>query len=248
MTYYQHTSSVNYILRKQVTGLFLFLLSAASLNAQKETNRPDHDNLSYYFGLTFGYANMNLHTTKDSRFTQYDSVLSVEPGSSGGFAAGLLATVHFNNRFEFRIAPQLMVGGAKYFTYSLKYPNANETPIEKKTLPSTIFTLPVQVKFNSDRINNFRVYMLGGLTCDIDLASNSNERNAEDLIKLKKNDYAIEGGVGFNFFLKFVTLSPEIKFHNGLTNIHDRDPDLKFSNVLDELKSRMIIFSINIEP
>lgn len=236
-----------HLLRKQII-LFFFLFLAVSATAQKEQNRPDHDNLPYYFGLTFGYTNMNLHTTKDPRFLQYDSVLSVEPGSSGGFAAGLLATVHLNNRFEFRAAPQLIVGGAKYFTYTLQYPNANETPVTKKTLPSTIFTLPLQIKFNSDRIDNFRVYMLGGLTYDIDLASNSNERNAEDLIKLKKNDYAIEAGVGFNFFLKFVTLSPEIKIHNGLTNIHDRDPDLKFSNVIDQLKSRMIIFSINIEP
>ena len=131
---------------------------------------------------------------------------------------------------------------------SLKYPNSLESAVEKKTLTSTIFSLPVQVKFNSDRIDNFRVYMLGGLTYDVDLASNSNERNAEDLIKLNKNDYAIEAGVGFNFFLKFVTISPELKIHNGLTNIHDRDPDLKFSNVLGNLQSRMINFSINIEP
>ncbi|HVX27494.1 MAG TPA: outer membrane beta-barrel protein [Parafilimonas sp.] len=234
--------------KKRIAFLFFFLCMMYYAKAQKEQNRPDHDNLPYYFGLTFGYSNMNLQTSKDVRFLQYDSVLSVEPGASGGFAAGLLATAHLNNRFEFRIAPQLIVGGAKYFTYSLKYPNANETAIEKKTLPSTIFTLPLEIKFNSDRIDNFRVYMLGGLTYDIDLASNSNERNAEDLIKLKKNDYAIEGGVGFNFFLRFVTLSPEIKIHNGLTNIHDRDPNLKFSNVLDKLKSRMIIFSINIEP
>lgn len=237
-----------YLLRKQIIVVFFFLYSVTSLKAQKEINRPGHDNLPYYFGLTFGYSNMNLHTEKDMRFLQYDSVLSVEPGASGGFSAGLLATVHLNNRFEFRLAPQLIVGGAKYFTYTLKYPNANETQVEKKTLPSTIFTFPLQIKFNSDRIDNFRVYMLGGLTADIDLASNSNERNADDLIKLKKNDYAIEGGVGFNFFLKFVTLSPEIKIHNGLSNIHDRDPNLKFSSVFDQLKSRMIIFSINIEP
>lgn len=237
-----------YFFRKQIAFLIFFLFIMQCVQAQKEQNRPDHDNLPYYFGLTFGYSNMNLQTSKDMRFLQYDSVLSVEPGASGGFAAGLLATAHLTNRFEFRVSPQLIVGGAKYFTYTLKYPNANETAIEKKTLPSTIFTLPVEIKFNSDRIDNFRVYMLGGFTYDIDLASNSNERNAEDLIKLKKNDYAVEGGVGFNFFLKFVTLSPEIKIHNGLTNIHDRDPNLKFSNVLDKLKSRMIIFSINIEP
>lgn len=236
-----------YLLRKQIIFSCL-LFTTLSLNAQKEFNRPDHDNLPYYFGLTFGYANMNLHTEKDPRFLQYDSVLSVEPGAGGGFLAGLLATVKLTNRFELRIAPQLIVGGAKTFTYSLKYPNGLESPTEKKTLPSTIFSFPLQLKFNSDRINNFRVYMLGGITYDADLASSSNERNAEDLIKLKKADYAVEAGVGFNFFLKFVTISPEFRIHNGLSNIHDRDPDLKFSNVLGNLKSRMVVFSINIEP
>lgn len=239
---------LNFLFRKRLSFLILFLFLVSAVQAQKEMNRPDHDNLPYYFGLTFGYSNMSLHTEKDMRFLQYDSILSVEPGSSGGFSAGLLATVHLNRRFEFRASPQLIVGGAKYFTYSLKYPSSLETEVEKKTLPSTIFTFPLQIKFNSDRIDNFRVYMIAGATADIDLASNSNERNAEDLIKLKKNDYAIEGGVGFNFFLKFVTLSPEIKFHNGLTNIHARDANLKYSNVLGTLNSRMITFSINIEP
>jgi len=236
-----------YLLRKQII-IFSLLLITISSKAQEDLKRPDHDNLPYYFGLTFGYANMNLHTEKDMRFLEYDSVLSVEPGASGGFSAGLLATVRLSNRFEMRIAPQLTIGGARTFTYSLKYPNAAEQEIQKKTLTSTIFSFPLQVKFNSDRIDNFRVYMLGGLTYDIDLASNSNERNAEDMIKLKKNDYALEAGVGFNFFLNFVTLSPEIKIHNGLTNIHDRDPDLKYSNILGDLKSRMFVFSVTIEP
>ena len=236
-----------YLLRKQII-LSFFLLIALSSAAQRDVNRPDHDDLPYYFGLTFGYDNMNLHTEKDPRFLQYDSVLSLEPGSSGGFSAGLLATLKLNDRFEMRVAPQLIVGGARTFTYTLSYPNSLEQPVEKKTLTSTIFTFPLQVKFNSDRIDNFRVYMLGGVTYDADLASNSNERNAEDLIKLKKNDYAVELGVGFNFFLKFVTLSPEIKVHDGLTNIHDRDKDLKYSNVLSTLKSRMINFSLTIEP
>lgn len=236
-----------YLLRKQI--IFLnFVFITFSSKAQNDLNRPDHDNLPYYFGLTFGYANMNLHTEKSQRFLQYDSVLSVEPGASGGFSAGLLATFKLNNRFEIRAAPQLIIGGAKTFTYTLKYPNSLESAIEKKTLTSTIFTLPIQVKFNSDRIQNFRVYMLAGLTYDVDLASNSNERNAEDLIKLNKKDYALETGVGFNFFLKFVTISPELKIHYGLSNIHDRDKDLKFSNVMSTLQSRMINFSIQIEP
>src|SRR6478609_4842165 len=103
-----------YLLRKQIVFSF-FLFITLSSEAQRDVNRPDHDDLPYYFGLTFGYDNMNLHTEKDPRFLQYDGVLSVEPGAGGGFSAGLLATLKLSNRLELRIAPQLMIGGAKTF-------------------------------------------------------------------------------------------------------------------------------------
>src|SRR5258706_5026026 len=112
-----------YLLRKQITWVFFFLLLTASLQAQKEFNRPNHDKMPYYFGLTFGYANMNLHTEKDPRFLEYDSILSVEPAASGGVSAGLLDTMNLDKHFEIRIAPQLIIGGARYFNYALKYPN-----------------------------------------------------------------------------------------------------------------------------
>ncbi len=239
-----------YLLWKQIILVTIFIIAGLHLQAQqKEEYRPNHENLPYYFGLTFGYSNMNLHPTKHPRFLQYDSVLWVEPGASGGISLGLLATLRLSKRFQLRASPELIVGGARYFTYGLQYPNPGlqEDSITKKTLPSTIMSFPFQIKFNSDRIRNFQVYMLAGLKYDIDLASNSNARNAEDLIKLKKNDYGYEAGIGFTFYLPFVTLSPEIKLSNGLSNIHSRDPDLKFSNVIDKLQSRMVIFSFNIE-
>ncbi|MBD0287229.1 MAG: PorT family protein, partial [Flavisolibacter sp.] len=34
---------------------------------------------------------------------------------------------------------------------------------------------------------------------------------------------------------------------NGLSNLHSRDEQLKYSNVLDRIQSRMIIFSIHLE-
>ncbi len=113
--------------------------------------------------------------------------------------------------------------------------------------PLTIVSFPFQFKFNSDRIGNFRTYLLGGIKYDLDLSSNSQARNAEDLVKLNKSDFGVEAGIGFNFFMRFVTFSPELKISNGLSNIHSRDPNLKYSNVLDKLQSRMLVFSIILE-
>jgi hypothetical protein len=89
--------------------------------------------------------------------------------------------------------------------------------------------------------------MMAGLKYDMDLASNSTARNAEDMVKLKRSDYGYEAGIGLNFFFPFVTFSPEIKVSNGLSNIHSRDANLKYSNVLGNLQSRMITFSIILE-
>jgi hypothetical protein len=240
---------INYLLRKQIVliaiaSIFFFIKTNAQ---QHELNRPNHDYLPYYFGIYLAYNSTYLHPSKNERFLYDDSVLTAEPGASGGVALGFLATLRLNPRWEFRLNPNLIIGGAKFFTYTLKNPLPGEDIVVKKTLPSSIFTFPVQFKFNSDRIDNFRVYMMFDGYVSSDLMANAGNRNAEDLIKLKRNDYGLEAAIGFNFYLKFVTLSPELKFSYGLANLHARDPNLKYSSVFDQLQSRMITLSLNIE-
>ncbi len=235
------------LLRQQVILLALFITSTLSVMAQKQRHRPNHDDLPYYFGLTLGYNSSYLHQSKSPLFLQNDSVLSVQPGPSGGITMGLLATVKMTDRFEFRANPQLIIGGSKYLDYSLGKPRAGEAAFQRQTLPATLISLPLHFKFNSDRIGNFRTYLLGGIKLDTDLSSNSAARLSEDLLKLKRNDFGFETGIGFNFYLPFVTVSPEIKFSYGLSNIHQYDPTLRFSNVMDKIQSRMIIFSIHLE-
>ena len=237
------------IVFKKFSILFIttVLISFSTFCQEREENRPNHDLWPYYFGMSISYNSSTLHPSKHPTFIQNDSVLSVEPGSSGGIALGLVGTLQLSPRFSFRANPQLIIGGAKYFTYNLKYPTVFEKQVEKKTLPSTIISFPLQLKFNSDRIGNFRTYVMAGVKYDMDLSSTSQARNAEDLVKLNRSDFGIEAGVGFNFFFRFVTFSPELKISNGLSNIHSRDIHLKYSNVLDKLQSRMLVFSIILE-
>ena len=215
--------------------------------AQKCIYRRTQDDLLYYFGLTLGYNYAYLHITKSAKFLESDSILSAEPVSSGGIAMGLMATVRLTDHFQLRVNPQLIIGGAKYIAFTLGKTKPGESVIQNQSLPSTLISVPVQIKFNSDRIGNFRTYLLGGLKYDTDLSSNSSARNVDDIIKLKRNDFGFEIGVGFNFYLPFVTISPEIKISNGLSNIHPLDPALKYSNTLDQILSRMVVFSIHFE-
>ena len=238
------------LLRKQTGFIAAFLLVSLVSSAQGyvELNRPNHDNWPYYFGMTLGYTHSYLHPNgRHPKFIQDDSVLTAEPGSSGGITLGLMATVRLNSRFEARFNPQLILGASRFFEYTLKYEDEFGKFSVKKALPTTVVSFPLQVKFNSDRINNFRVYMMGGVKLDVDLASASKARNAEDMVKLKGMDYGVEAGIGFNFYLQFVTVSPEIKFSYGLGNIHARDPNLKYSNIFDKLQTRVIALSLHLE-
>jgi hypothetical protein len=234
------------VIRSIITGVFLSCIGYVNTSAQKEINLEAHDSKPYYFGITLSASSSRFHTELHQQFLNQDSIMVAEPLNSGGFALGLLATARLTNRFEGRLNPQLMFTERSVF-YKLKYPDRDMGLEVNQIVESVIVSLPVQIKFKSDRIGNFRVYMLGGGKLDYDLASNAKARKAEDMIKIDKMDYGVEGGVGFNFYFKSFIFSPEIKISRGLRNMHSRDENLKYSNVLDRIQSRMIVFSIHLE-
>jgi len=232
------------------TGSFilfgLLLIAGTSTAQQKDWNLYDHDSKPYYFGITLASSLTRFQTELHSRFLQDDSIYVAEPGNSGGFGLGLLATVRISDRFQFRFNPQLEFT-ARNILYTLKYPDIDDQTKVSKPIESVTVSFPFQLKLQSDRIGNFRVYMLGGVKGDIDLASNARAKRSVDLVKIKKYDYGVELGLGFNFFFQQFILSPEIKLSNGIPNLHARDPSLIYSSVLDKIQSRMIVFSIHIE-
>ncbi|MBK6829070.1 MAG: outer membrane beta-barrel protein [Chitinophagaceae bacterium] len=211
-----------------------------------EQNQPDHDTKPYYFGITIGINLARFQTNLHPRFMQLDTVMVAEPTNAGGLALGLLATARISDRFQFRFNPQLMFLERNIY-YKLRFPDIdNQTEVVKK-VESIIMTFPVQLKFQSDRIGNFRVYTLAGFKADIDMASNARAKRAEDLVKIDRFDYGPEFGIGFNFFFDSFIFSPEIKISNGMRNLHARDKNLIYSSVFDKIQSRMIIFSIHLE-
>src|SRR5215212_7988746 len=239
-----------YNLLRKKTGLRQWVMigllaSSMSAIAQKELYLPDHDDKKYYLGIGIIYNTSRFQMHHDPSFLQSDSVLIVNPENAGGIGLAGMHTYRLSPRFEVRaIFPQLLFS-YKNLTYHLKYPNPakEEQAVMSKKLESILIGLPVHIKFRSDRIDNFRVYMFAGGKVEYDLASNARSKRAEALVKLKKIDYGVEAGIGFNFYFPVFILSPEIKISNGLSDSHSKDPSLKFSNVIDKLNSRMVVFS-----
>ncbi len=228
--------------------LVLVLVLGATLTAaaQRPLYLEDHDNKPYYFGITLSGNLARFNVEHHPTFLGQDSIMVAEPANAGGFALGLLATTRVSNRFETRFNPMLMFTERNLF-YKMRLADRDLGTDVTQKVESVIVSFPLQLKFRSDRIGNFRVYMLGGGKVDFDLASNARARKAEDQIKIQKLDYGVEAGLGFNFYFESFIFSPEVKISNGLGNIHSRDAGLKYSSVLDRMQSRMIVFSIHLE-
>jgi len=239
---------------KQTGSILAVLLAAAMLTGSSASaqlrdylNLPDHDSKRYYLGIGFLYDNSHLQVTPHPKFLQSDSVLSIMPGNSGGFGVSGMFTLRLSEHWELRAAFPEFIFANNTLAYHVTFPPPGEDSVATKQIQSLLLGFPLHVKFLSDRIGNFRVYMLGGFNYQYDLASNSSARKAQNLVKLTPADLSIEAGIGFQFYFPVFILSPELKISEGIKNVHSRDPNLQYSNTIDKLKSRMIGFSLIFE-
>lgn len=231
-----------YLLRIPL-ALLAILWTAGNAGAQSYTmNMEEHDAKPYYFGITLAGNNSNFKLFHDEIFLHQDSIMVAEPLKTFGFNLGLLANARLSEFFDIRLNPQLLFA-SKNLYYKENYPNRETV----KNIESIIVSFPVHLKFKSDRIGNMRVYTIAGMKFDYDLASNARARRAEDLVKIKASDYGYELGAGFEFYFPSFIFSPEFKISNGIGNVHVKDKNLRYSNVVEKLQSRMLVFSIHLE-
>jgi hypothetical protein len=229
----------------------MILASCAPAHAQLRQilNLEDHDKKAFHFGIYLGGNRSNYRFSHHPTFMQTDSILSVESLNSSGINLGWLVNIRLGNHFDIRTYPLNLVFTEKAFLYNLKYPNipAGEDYYMTKKLQGITMSWPLHIKFSSDRIDNLKVFMFAGGKIEYDFAATAGENKAEDIIKLKKIDYGLEAGLGFHFYFPVFVLTPEVKMGYGLRNVHSRDEFLKFSNVIDQMNSRTITFSLTIE-
>lgn len=234
---------------RKIAVAAILLTTVYVSNAQRavELNLPDHDDKPYYFGIVLGFNSSHYNITHHPYFLQRDTISVVESKNSGRIHLGIMANIQLTKHLDLRGYPLNLIFSEKVFGYTQKLPSETTSTFEKQSVESIVMSFPFQVRLKSDRINNFRVYTLAGMKYDFDLASNSGARNSDNIVKVNKSDYGLEGGIGFQFFFPYFILSPEIKFSYGLTNVHSRDESLRYSNVIDKMNSRMILFSLHFE-
>jgi hypothetical protein len=225
----------------------LLILAADDCQAQKirVSNLEKYDKQRLHFGFLLGINSTNFRLERSGNFYKMDSVIVLDPKRQSGFDLGIISDLRLAENFNLRFVPDLAFS-QRDLHYTIRYPN-NKTEVVIKKVESTFLNFPVELKFKSNRVGNYRIYVLGGFRYAIDMVSQANvEENGEELIKLKRYDYGYEIGFGIDCYLELFKFAPEFKMFQGIPNIIAPD-NSKFSSAISSLKSRIFTVSLTFE-
>ena len=211
----------------------------------KVQNLMHVDNKRYHFGFILGLNTMDFNATNGGIVDRNGKTWYAEQTSlAPGFVVGIITDLRIFEYLNLRFTPALLFG-ERTLTF-IDQDKGNGINVDVR---SNLINFPLFLKFRGQRNGNYRPYLIGGFSSTLDLG-----RQKEEIIMLKQMDYGIEFGVGFDFYLPYFKLAPELKMYLGLADLLERDrpeisnfADLKYTDALTKLTSRLFILSFNFE-
>ncbi len=253
---------------KRILTILLFILIFFRVNAQwfEIPNLTTFDDRKIHFGFTLAlnttdFAFEHYNTIKDNPlFSEPSSMFSNLLDSVGyklradvatltpGFTVGIVSNLRLAENLDLRFLPGLSFVERKV-VYNIPIYDANVLGITNEHIVrSTYLDFALLLKYKSKRMINHRPYMIGGISLRQDISKSA----TEDLLQLRKSNYYIEAGVGWDLYLQFFRLSTELKYCFGIGNILSKglpeDPQNQFYQLaLKSLNSHMIVLSFHFE-
>ena len=226
----------------------LFIASSAMGQARPKGNYNfwDFRNKPFYFGLTVGFHSTGFIPSKSRQFSTSDSLSFVSGVSKPGLNLNIITNLKIGQHFDFRFIPGFAFSERRF---DFTNPSSQDGSIEEVRVESLFIETPLLLRFKSAPYKDKRLFVMAGIKYSYDVASNSRAREeiAENLMTLSPHDFQFEVGGGVQFFLPFFIFSPEIKYSQGISNIHILNNNLENSRILDKILSRAFTISMHFE-
>ncbi|MDR2809790.1 MAG: PorT family protein, partial [Tannerellaceae bacterium] len=203
-------------MRRLFFTLHLFTMLISGLMAQKETvkNQPYADMRLFHLGFHLGLHTQDLIFTHTGAVSsEGESRFAEIPSYSSGFSVGIIGDMFVNPYLNLRVIPSIHFGDKQFVFREQSSGTTYTTPIR-----SNYITLPIELKYTSLRLNNYRPYLTGGIYGALDVG-----RKKEEALLLKSIDYGISAGLGCDIYLPFFKLCPELKFMFGFRNLIEKN-------------------------
>lgn len=236
------------------TRLLLILCAAAlgtiPVSAQrgiKVENLQNFDLHRFHFGFLLSYNTSDFYMDLKPEAPFRDSLLVLDHVKQPGFNLGIVASLNMTPNLSLRFLPSLAFED-RILKYSFRTADGKVASFQK-SVESTYLEFPLLLKFRSDRINNFAVYLIGGGKFGIDMSSQKDVNNNVDneiVVKLAKYDYSAEVGGGVDMFLPYFKFGIELKTGIGIPNVL-LDDNTRFSRPIQSLRNKTYVLTFTFE-
>ena len=216
----------------------------SQVKAKDNYNYLDFQKKNYYFGISLGLNSSGYQVNRSSNFIKNDSIDIVNGIYKPGFNLHIITNLKIGDYFDFRFIP-----GFSFTERIFEYTTTGNEDISRKSIESVFVDLPFLMRFKSEPYKDKRMFLLAGVKYHVDVVSNSRAQKdkAKLLVQVSPHDFSLEVGAGVQFFFPYFIFSPEIKFSQGIGNVHIYKDELIESSILDNVQSRMISISFNFE-
>lgn len=224
-------------------------------------NRPKFYKSHFHYGFTIAGNSTDFRLNPKPNSQLPDTLMgktlyhmkTIYSQSSPGFAIGIVTDARLQEYVRLRFTPSISFA-TRRINYTLE--SDDRTGIRKfqKTVESVFLIFPLETKIQSKRLANFSAYVIGGGGYSLDLAarkksagiSSGGANQLEENVKLNRDDLFYSAGAGTDFYLPYFKLGLELKLQVGTRNLLRPEASI-FTNSLDKIRSRMVVFSITFE-
>ncbi|MGB2245138.1 MAG: porin family protein [Flavobacteriaceae bacterium] len=178
------------------------------------------DKKTLHYGYFFGFNNFgydikyveNYAVPSSSRIPDGQNLPNIELVKNTGFNVGLIGDLRINEYFNLRIEPGLYYN-QRDLMYPSNTPRMSSEADYLREVKSTYIHLPLLIKFSGERINNWKPYLVGGVSTSFNLSSNAknNDDNFNNVFRVNSQMFSYEVGFGIDFYLVYFKFSPSIR-------------------------------------
>ena len=193
-------------MKKAVIAITILILSVNNLQAQRRDIVEYQQNWDEQFVFWGYYLGINK---KDYKISYLTTTPNIVVTASAGFNVGLIGDLKLHNNISLRLEP-----GLSSNTKTLAFTHINGGAKDSiREVNSTYLRIPLLLKFNTNRLNNIRPYLIGGVSYDYNFSSNQDnpDDNYEGEFRMKKNNFTYEIGAGIDIYLPYFIFSPSIR-------------------------------------
>ena len=174
----------------RIMALLLFAGCSLSVCAQqrKVQNKPFIDERRFHYGFTVGLHDQGLSLTNNGFIDPATGAqwVAANDRHNFGFSVGVLGEWKLNPTFSLRLIPSLHFGSKH-----IRFRNLADEGRNSQDMKSTYVALPIDLKVSAPRFNNYRPYVVAGLSPMYDLTANKHT-----LLRTKAFNLMLEAGIG----------------------------------------------------